>query len=120
MLRVALLTNSNRLFESAALLYAGHMPWNREDLTALHNLISEAKTIVATTTLPEGRAERAKELLEAAMKLSEELLKTRYSAAQTLGRKGGLETKRRGPEYFRQIAAMRKTNAGGRPHKVEN
>lgn len=33
------------------------------------------------------------------------------------GRKGGTKTAERGPDYFRQIAAMRKTKAGGRPKK---
>ena len=32
-----------------------------------------------------------------------------------MGRKGGKKTAERGPEYFRQLAAMRKTRAGGRP-----
>lgn len=36
------------------------------------------------------------------------------------GRRGGKKTAERGPEYFRQIAAMRKTRAGGRPRKVES
>ncbi len=38
-------------------------------------------------------------------------------AAVSLGRKGGQATAKRGPDYFRKIAAMRKTFAGGRPPK---
>jgi hypothetical protein len=38
-------------------------------------------------------------------------------AAVALGRKGGQATAERGPDYFRKIAAMRKTRAGGRPPK---
>ena len=38
-------------------------------------------------------------------------------AAVSLGRKGGQSTAKRGPDYFRKIAAMRKTFAGGRPPK---
>jgi hypothetical protein len=34
-----------------------------------------------------------------------------------LGREGGLKTAERGPDYFRKIAAMRKTRAGERPRK---
>lgn len=34
------------------------------------------------------------------------------------GRKGGMKTAERGPEYYRQIAAMRKTHGGGRPKKI--
>jgi len=38
-------------------------------------------------------------------------------AAVALGRLGGQATAERGPNYFRKIAAMRKTRAGGRPPK---
>jgi hypothetical protein len=34
-----------------------------------------------------------------------------------VGRLGGNKTAERGPDYFKQIAAMRKTRAGGRPRK---
>jgi 5'(3')-deoxyribonucleotidase len=34
------------------------------------------------------------------------------------GRIGGKITARRGPEYFRQLQAMRKTRAGGRSRKM--
>ena len=78
-------------------------------------MIAEAETILSTTTLPEKRAERAGELLGAAVKLADELLKT--SPAAALGAKGGKKTAERGKEYFRKIAGMRKTRAGGRPRK---
>ena len=78
-------------------------------------MIAEAETILSTTTLPEGRAERGGELLGAAVKLADELLKA--SPAATLGAKGGKKTAERGPEYFRKIAGMRKKRAGGRPSK---
>ena len=45
--------------------------------------------------------------------LAEQLSKTQAE----LGREGGLKTAERGPDYFRQIAAMRKTRGGGRPRK---
>jgi hypothetical protein len=41
----------------------------------------------------------------------------RMSAAPVMGRKGGSTMAKRGPEYFRQLAARRKTHAGGRPRK---
>ena len=88
---------------------------NPADLEALRSMIAEAEKILSTTTLPEGRAERAGELLGAAVKLADELLKA--SPAAALGAKGGKKTAERGPEYFRRIAGMRKTNAGGRPRK---
>jgi hypothetical protein len=36
-------------------------------------------------------------------------------AAVALGRMGGRAIAERGPEYFRQLQAKRKTHAGGRP-----
>ncbi len=91
------------------------MPSSKTDLRALRNMISEAETILSTTELPQGRAERAGELLGAAVKLADELLKA--SPAAALGSKGGKKTAQRGPEYFRKIAGMRKTRGGGRPKK---
>jgi hypothetical protein len=38
-------------------------------------------------------------------------------AAKQLGRLGGTATAKRGPEYFRELAARRKTHGGGRPRK---
>lgn len=37
--------------------------------------------------------------------------------ASKLGTIGGAKTAARGPDYFRKIAAMRKTRSGGRPRK---
>ena len=87
----------------------------RQDLRALRTIISEASRILETTTLPEGPAERASELLRAAVLLTDVLLGT--PPAAILGAKGGKVTAKRGPEYFKRIAAMRKTRAGGRPPK---
>jgi hypothetical protein len=87
----------------------------RADLKALRNMIAEADTILRTTVLPQGRAERACELLGTAVKLADHLLTEKPAAV--LGAKGGKKTAERGPEYFAKIAAMRKTKAGGRPRK---
>jgi hypothetical protein len=90
-------------------------PRKKTDLRALRNLISEADLLLSTTELPEGRSQRAHELLQAAVALADQLLSVRPAAV--LGQKGGKKTAERGPEYFRKIAAMRKTKAGGRPRK---
>jgi hypothetical protein len=37
--------------------------------------------------------------------------------AAVLGKMGGKATAKRGPDYFRKIAGMRKTKGGGRPRK---
>jgi hypothetical protein len=85
----------------------------KNDLQALRNMIAESRDILSTTVLPEGRAERAHELLNAAVLLADNLLTV--SPAATLGMKGGTATAKRGPEYFRKIASMRKSRKGGRP-----
>jgi hypothetical protein len=87
----------------------------RNDLRSLRNLIAEAQNLLTTTTLPEGRSQRAHELLTAAVHLADDLLE--QSPAATLGAKGGKITAKRGSEYYRQIAAKRKKHAGGRPRK---
>jgi hypothetical protein len=91
------------------------MARNRTDLKALRNLIAEADSLLATTKLPEGRSERAHELLVAAIKLADNLLEIKPAAV--LGAKGGKKTAQRGSDYFKLIASMRKTMAGGRPPK---
>ena len=83
------------------------------DLKALRDMISEAHNILRTVELPEERSKRAYELLSASLHLADHLLET--SPAATLGSKGGSETAKRGSDYFRKIAAMRKEKKGGRP-----
>jgi hypothetical protein len=89
------------------------MARSKNDLKALRNMISEAHDILRTTALPEERSQRAYELLTAALHLADNLLAE--SPAAALGAKGGKATAKRGSEYFRQIAAKRKTYGGGRP-----
>ncbi len=88
----------------------------RQDLRALRNMVAEARILIETSpALPQGRTERAKELLGDAVVLADYLLT--IEPAAVLGAKGGKATAKRGSEYFRKIAAMRKTRAGGRPPK---
>ena len=91
------------------------MARKENDLKALRDMISEAHDILRTAILPEGRSQRAYDLLTASVLLANNLLEE--SPAATLGAKGGKQTAKRGSEYFRQIAAKRKTHAGGRPAK---
>jgi hypothetical protein len=91
------------------------MASNKADLVALWNMITEAVAILETTKLPEGRTPRALELLRSALALTDYLAISKPAA--TLGKRGGTRTAKRGPEYFRKIAAMRKTRSGGRPRK---
>ena len=100
------------------------------ELHALRNLIAEADLILSTTELPQGRSKRARELLSSAISLTEDFINQVSSAAYlsakvpakpaaVLGQKGGATTAKRGSEYFRQLAARRKTQAGGRPRKAD-
>jgi hypothetical protein len=79
-------------------------------------MISEAHQILQTSPeLPQGRTARALELLGDSVVLADYLLT--IEPAAVLGKMGGKATAKKGSEYFRQIAAMRKTRAGGRPRK---
>ena len=89
----------------------------RNGLRSLRNLIAEARDILRTTTLPESRIERAHELLTAGVDLAAHLLKE--SPAMAIGKKGGKISAKRGPDYFRKIAAMRISKRGGRPRNNE-
>jgi hypothetical protein len=99
------------------------MPSDRSSLQALKRLISEVDLLLETTTpLPENRTARSRELLGAALALTDDLLATAKpgkSAAAILGSKGGNATaKKLGSDHFRQLAAKRTTRAGGRPKKT--
>jgi hypothetical protein len=61
--------------------------------------------------------EQSRPLIEDAIQRTERLSKAVLTAPVKRGRKGGSKTAERGPDYYRQIAAMRKTRAGGRPRK---
>ncbi|HEY6352294.1 MAG TPA: hypothetical protein VI636_23090 [Candidatus Angelobacter sp.] len=91
----------------------------RNELATLKKLIAEADLVLATTPpLPENRTARCRELLGTALALADDLLKqTKLPAAAILGKKGGKVTAKRGSDYFRKLAARRKTHGGGRPPK---
>jgi hypothetical protein len=93
---------------------------NYSELQALKNMLSEADIILSTTvSLPENRTPRCRELLGAALALTDDLLKQeKVTPASLLGSKGGSATSQRhGSEHYRQMAAARKTHSGGRPRK---
>jgi hypothetical protein len=88
----------------------------RSDVRALKNMIDQSYRIISSNPVPAGGIERCRELLGTARMLAKDLLSSPASVpAATLGKLGGEKTAERGPEYFRKIAAMRKTRAGGRP-----
>ena len=94
------------------------MASNKAELSALKNLLSQTDRILSTTDLPQNRTARCRELLHSAIAITDDLLKqTELPAAAILGRKGGAAIARRGSDYFRKLAARRKTHGGGRPRK---
>lgn len=95
------------------------MASNRAELATLKKLISEADHILDTLPpLPENRTARCRELLSSALALTDDLLTlNKMAPAVALGRKGGSQTAKRGSDYYRQLAAKRKTRGGGRPRK---
>ena len=95
------------------------MATERAQLATLKRLIGEADLILETTPpLPENRTARCREILRSAQVLADDLLKqTKMPAAAALGQRGGAQTAKRGSDYFRQLAAKRRTRAGGRPKK---
>jgi len=95
------------------------MASNRAELAALKNMIAEADLILETVpALPENRTARCRELLKSALALTDDLIKqAKLPAAKAPGRKGGSVIAKRGSDYFRQLAARRKTHGGGRPRK---
>jgi len=93
------------------------MATNRGDLRTLKRLMSDTDLISSTTVaLPENRTARCRELLKAAMAMTDDLIAhARLPEEEERARKGGLVIAQRGSDYFRQLAARRKTHGGGRP-----
>jgi hypothetical protein len=59
--------------------------------------------------------EQSRTLIAEAIQRVERIAKAVLTAAEKRGRKGGTKTAERGPDYYREIASLRKTRAGGRP-----
>lgn len=94
------------------------MPSNKAELRTLKRLLAEIDHILSTTDLPENRTARCRELLGTALALTDDLInQSKMPAAALLGQKGGTVTAKRGSDYFRKLAARRKTHGGGRPRK---
>jgi len=65
-----------------------------------------------------GDASGAEMYILAATTIIDKLLQqSKLPAASQLGSLGGTVTAKRGPDYFRELAARRKTHGGGRPRK---
>ena len=89
--------------------------------SAARKELDEAKEILSPLRRPSGKglsgadAQRAWFLIDKADAHLQGLVGYISMMPTELGRKGGRKTAERGSEYFRQLAAMRKTKAGGRP-----
>ena len=84
---------------------------HQAELTRICDSLREA---VSASTIDQARA-----IVKQALRRTERLAESIGNVAASLGQKGGQRTAERGPEYFRRIAAMRKTRAGGRPPKTD-
>jgi hypothetical protein len=73
---------------------------------AFTGLSDQLRRALEAPTLEECRT-----LVADALNRTEKLAKAVLTAPVKRGRKGGTKTAERGPDYFRQIAAMRKTRA---------
>lgn len=93
-------------------------PSRLDDLHTLRNLIEEASLNIPAD-LPQGRGKRASEILASALALCEDLIAEPgfASSAAAIGKRGGSKTAERGSDYFRQLAAKRKTRSGGKSNK---
>jgi hypothetical protein len=100
------------------------MASDRASLQALKNIIEDVDLILENTpSLPQNRTGRSRELLSAALKLTDDMLKnSRSNAALILGRKGGSTTARKlTTEHHRKMAARAKPElAAGRASRQSN
>ena len=95
------------------------MTSNRADLRTLKRFLCDTDLTLSTTVaLPENRTARCRELLKAAIAMTDDLIAhARLPEEEERARKGGLVIAQRGGDYFRQLSARRKTRGGGRPKK---
>jgi hypothetical protein len=82
---------------------------NVKDLQTVRRLVNQA--------IASDSAEERHKALETAIRYVDRLIVRTEQAPSVLGAMGGQKTAERGPDYYREIAAMRKTRAGGRPRK---
>jgi hypothetical protein len=74
--------------------------------------------IAARNAANGGDTSGAEMYILAASRIVDKLIQQpKLPAASQLGSLGGSVTAQRGPDYFRQLAARRKTHGGGRPRK---
>lgn len=74
--------------------------------------------ITARNAASGGDTSGAEMFILAASRIVDNLIQQpKLPAASQLGQLGGSVTAQRGPDYFRQLAARRKTHGGGRPRK---
>ena len=62
-----------------------------------------------------AQPEECRHIIAQTLRRAERLSESIASAPAKLGSKGGKKTAERGSEWFRQLAAKRKTRSGGRP-----
>jgi hypothetical protein len=88
-----------------------------DQVTRAHADVQHIARLLAAPLSEEDRKKCAQRAERAIERLQQAAHTLSMNPASLLGKIGGTKTAERGPEYFRQIAAMRKTRAGGRPRK---
>ncbi len=88
-------------------------------LATLRSLVLQARKNLESLEVHDSRMTQSRELLDAAVVLADALIE--IPPAAIIGAKGGKATAKRmakkDPDYYKKIAGMRKTQAGGRPTK---
>ena len=87
------------------------------DARSAHGQLNRAIRLMASD-LPEDKAKSLKLVNQARAKLEGIAAALSQGVGVLFGSRGGTKTAERGPDYYRKIAAMRKTRGGGRPRKV--
>ena len=85
-----------------------------QSLATVRQLILQAREMLTDVNLPEGRASRARELLDAAKALADDMVN--QPAAAVLGSRGEKKTAARGAGVLEADCGDAK--AGGRPKQV--
>ncbi|HWB82500.1 MAG TPA: hypothetical protein VG675_00025 [Bryobacteraceae bacterium] len=86
------------------------------DVKTAQNQLGRAVALMSSDGL-EDRAKSVKLVSQARAKLEDVTVGLSQGVGVLFGSRGGSKTAERGPEYYRKIAGMRKTRAGGRPRK---
>jgi hypothetical protein len=102
--------NNERLALVIPLPYRGSMAPTQKHQTELAAICEGLREVLKAQMSGDSRR-----VITQILRRAERLAESIANAPAELGSKGGRETAKRGSDYFRELAAMRKTHGGGRP-----